>query len=59
MNKDKIDFNKEVEDLDKKWSELGITSDAKDLFENLVEKHGEVHMIKIKQAVEGFYEITL
>jgi hypothetical protein len=55
----KIDFNKEVEDLDIKWSDLAITADATDVFESLVAKHGESYMTDIKKAVEEFYQITL
>jgi len=55
----KINFNKEVEDLDIEWSDLAITADATDVFESLIAKHGELHMTEIKKAVEEFYQITL
>jgi hypothetical protein len=57
--KKKINFDNEVENLDKEWSEAGITSDAEDMFESLTLIHGGLHKKAIKKAIEEFYQITL
>ena len=55
----KIDFNKEVEKLDKQWSNAGMTCDATDLMAELDVKYNYLCTAEIKKAVEEFYQITL
>jgi len=55
----KINFTKEVKDLDKQWSDAGMTADATDLMAELDVKYGYLCTDEIKKAVEEFYQITL
>lgn len=53
------DLYKEVEKLDAEWSEAGMTCDAEDVYDELVERFPDEFRKDIKSAVESFYEIDL
>lgn len=54
-----IDFNEKVRELDKQWSDAGMTADAQDLMAHLDVKYNYLCTAEIKKAVEEFYQITL
>lgn len=54
-----IDFNKKVRELDRQWSDAGMTAEAVDLMAALDVKYGYLCTAEIKKAVEEFYQITL
>ena len=56
---EKINFYEKVKELDKQWSDAGMTAEAEDLMAALDVKYNYLFTSEIKKAVEEFYQITL
>lgn len=52
-------FDEAIQEMDREYAEMGITSDATDLYYELVQQYGEDKKEQIKRDLESFYQIDL
>lgn len=57
LNESNIDFDAEVESLDKEWAEDGMTCDATDVYDELIKRFGEGYSSQISTAIKDFYQV--